>query len=132
MSFRVLLCGILSELEKTHGQKANQFFASASVAPKVIGEQGFEKKNLLTPQSEADWKEWLAKENPDAMPEINVENHDTIGLLALDQDGNLSGACTTSGASYKLHGRVGDSPIIGSGLFIDNEIGGATATGYVA
>ncbi|MCK5637876.1 MAG: isoaspartyl peptidase/L-asparaginase, partial [Flavobacteriaceae bacterium] len=59
----------------------------------------------------------------------NSENHDTIGLLALDEKGNLSGACTTSGMAYKLHGRVGDSPIIGAGLFVDNEVGAACATG---
>jgi N4-(beta-N-acetylglucosaminyl)-L-asparaginase len=47
----------------------------------------------------------------------------------MDNNGDISGACTTSGLSYKMHGRVGDSPIIGSGLFIDNEIGGAAATG---
>ena len=62
-------------------------------------------------------------------PEINSENHDTIGQLAMDKDGNLSGACTTSGWAYKLPGRVGDSPIIGAGLFVDNEIGAACATG---
>jgi len=60
---------------------------------------------------------------------INVENHDTIGLLAMDKNGNLSGACTTSGLAYKMHGRVGDSPIIGAGLYVDNEVGAATATG---
>jgi L-asparaginase/N4-(beta-N-acetylglucosaminyl)-L-asparaginase len=59
-----------------------------------------------------------------------VENHDTIGLLTLDKNGDLAGACTTSGASFKYHGRVGDSPLIGSGLYVDNEIGGATATGW--
>jgi N4-(beta-N-acetylglucosaminyl)-L-asparaginase len=52
-----------------------------------------------------------------------------IGMLAIDHNGDISGACTTSGLSYKMAGRVGDSPIIGSGLFIDNEVGGATATG---
>src|SRR5690606_13025698 len=57
------------------------------------------------------------------------ENHDTIGMLALDIKGHLSGACTTSGMAYKLHGRVGDSPIIGAGLYVDNEVGAATATG---
>src|SRR5690625_6756067 len=62
-------------------------------------------------------------------PIINIENHDTIGMLALDADGNLSGACTTSGLAYKMHGRVGDSPIIGAGLFVDNDVGAATATG---
>ncbi len=59
----------------------------------------------------------------------NIENHDTIGMLALDKYGNLSGACTTSGLAYKYFGRVGDSPIIGAGLFVDNEVGAACATG---
>ena len=56
-------------------------------------------------------------------------NHDTIGMVALDAKGNLGGACTTSGMAYKMHGRVGDSPIIGAGLFVDNEVGAASATG---
>ena len=93
-------------------------------------EKGFEEENLLTPESEAAWKEWLASNDSDTRQEINVENHDTIGLLALDANGDLAGACTTSGAAWKLHGRVGDSPIIGAGLFVDNEVGGATATGW--
>ncbi|NDC30601.1 MAG: glycosylasparaginase, partial [Bacteroidetes bacterium] len=59
-----------------------------------------------------------------------IENHDTIGMIALDAQGNLSGACTTSGMAFKMHGRVGDSPIIGAGLYVDNEIGAATATGH--
>ncbi len=90
-------------------------------------QQGFEAKNLLTDASKKDWEKWLEKSK--YQPVINVENHDTIGMLALDAEGNLSGACTTSGASYKMHGRVGDSPIIGAGLFLDNEVGGACATG---
>lgn len=56
-------------------------------------------------------------------------NHDTVGIIALDANGNLSGACTTSGMAFKMHGRVGDSPIFGAGLFVDNEIGAATSTG---
>ena len=107
-------------------------------------EQGFKKENLLTPASEKAWKNWL-KEAKYA-PVINIENqlydkvapqklpgnqynHDTIGMIAMDANGNLSGACTTSGMAYKLHGRIGDSPIIGAGLYIDNEVGGATSTG---
>ncbi|MGO1242680.1 N(4)-(beta-N-acetylglucosaminyl)-L-asparaginase [Sphingobacterium sp. JB170] len=104
-------------------------------------ENGFERDNLLTAESEKAWKEWL-KEKKYA-PVMNIENasfnkerlpgnkynHDTIGMLALDQAGNLSGACTTSGMAFKMHGRVGDSPIIGAGLYVDNEIGGATSTG---
>ena len=91
---------------------------------------GFESENLLTPQSEAEWKKWVEEAPDDVKAEINVENHDTIGMIALDENGNLSGACTTSGAAYKLHGRVGDSPIIGAGLFVDNAVGGACATGW--
>jgi N4-(beta-N-acetylglucosaminyl)-L-asparaginase len=88
---------------------------------------GFKKENLLTPESEKAWKEWLKKS--EYKPLANIENHDTIGMIALDKSGNLSGACTTSGMAYKMHGRVGDSPIIGAGLFVDNEIGAVTSTG---
>jgi N4-(beta-N-acetylglucosaminyl)-L-asparaginase len=88
---------------------------------------GFKKTKLLTGDSQKDWKEWLKKS--EYKPVINIENHDTIGILALDASGNLSGACTTSGMAYKMHGRVGDSPIIGAGLYVDNEVGAATATG---
>jgi N4-(beta-N-acetylglucosaminyl)-L-asparaginase len=90
--------------------------------------QGFVKENLLLEESEKEWKEWLKKN--EYKPIINIENHDTIGMIALDADGNLSGACTTSGLAFKMHGRVGDSPIIGAGLYVDNEIGAATATGH--
>lgn len=88
---------------------------------------GFKKEKLLTKESEKAWKEWLKK--AEYKPVANIENHDTIGIIALDAAGNLSGACTTSGMAYKLHGRVGDSPIIGAGLYVDNEVGAATATG---
>jgi N4-(beta-N-acetylglucosaminyl)-L-asparaginase len=110
---------------------------------------GFKKENLLTPESEKAWKEWLKKS--EYKPQINIENksyngngatafnplqlpgnvynHDTIGMLAMDAQGNLSGACTTSGMAFKMRGRVGDSPIIGAGLYVDNEVGGATSTG---
>ena len=90
-------------------------------------EKGFEKINLLTEKSKQEWLEW--KKTSEYKPIINIENHDTIGMLAIDKNGDISGACTTSGMAYKYAGRVGDSPIIGAGLFVDNEIGGATATG---
>jgi N4-(beta-N-acetylglucosaminyl)-L-asparaginase len=90
--------------------------------------QGFKKENILTAESEKEWKEWL--KDSKYKPIVNIENHDTIGMIALDAQGNLSGACTTSGMAFKMHGRVGDSPIIGAGLFVDNEIGAATATGH--
>ncbi len=91
--------------------------------------QGFKKEMLLTEKSLAAWKKRKAVED-DKLPEINIENHDTIGMIARDEDGNLSGSCTTSGVGMKLHGRVGDSPIIGAGLYVDNDIGGAAATGW--
>lgn len=90
-------------------------------------QHGFKKKNLLTEESEKAWKEWLKEK--DYKPIINIENHDTIGMLCMDENGDMAGACTTSGLAYKMNGRVGDSPIIGAGLFVDNEVGGAAATG---
>lgn len=90
-------------------------------------DQGFKKEKLLTPEAERNWKEWL--KDSEYKPVVNWENHDTIGMIALDANGNLSGACTTSGMAFKMHGRVGDSPIIGAGLYVDNEVGAATSTG---
>lgn len=90
-------------------------------------EKGFEKVDLLTEKSKQEYLEW--KKTSEYKPVINIENHDTIGMLAIDANGDISGACTTSGMAYKIGGRIGDSPIIGAGLFVDNEIGGATATG---
>lgn len=90
--------------------------------------QGFSKTNLLTKESEDEWKEWL--KTAEYKTKVNIENHDTIGMIALDMNGNLSGACTTSGMAFKMHGRIGDSPIIGAGLFVDNEVGAAAATGH--
>ncbi|HEX7915466.1 N(4)-(beta-N-acetylglucosaminyl)-L-asparaginase [Rudaea sp.] len=103
-------------------------------------ERGFPKEELLTPESEQAWREWLKKSEykPSANSENktygkgkpgDANNHDTLGLLAVDAQGRLAGACTTSGMAWKLHGRVGDSPIIGAGLYVDNEVGGATSTG---
>jgi N4-(beta-N-acetylglucosaminyl)-L-asparaginase len=108
-------------------EKTPHVFLVGEGALKFALEQGFKKENLLTKESEKAWKEWLktAKYKPVA----NIENHDTIGIVALDTKQNLSGACTTSGMAYKMHGRVGDSPIIGAALFVDNEIGAATSTG---
>lgn len=99
------------------GKGAEQFAVS----------EGHKRVDLLTEASKKAWEKWKVKS--EYKPIINIENHDTIGMLAIDKNGDISGGCTTSGLAYKMAGRVGDSPIIGSGLFIDNEIGGATATG---
>jgi len=91
---------------------------------------GFDTIKTPLPEVKAEWKKWKKEQESMAKkPQINHENHDTIGLLAIDKDGRISGACTTSGWAYKLPGRLGDSPIIGAGLFIDQEVGGAVATG---
>lgn len=95
-------------------------------ALKFALDNGFKKENLLTPEAETEWKKWLNESN---YHPAGKDNHDTIGMLALDNSGNLSGACTTSGLAWKYRGRVGDSPIIGAGMYVDNEIGAGCATG---
>ncbi|MFI2742121.1 N(4)-(beta-N-acetylglucosaminyl)-L-asparaginase [Zhouia sp. PK063] len=90
-------------------------------------EKGFKAQNLLTDDAKKAYEEWLKKS--EYKPVINIENHDTISMIAMDEEGHLSAACTTSGAAWKMHGRVGDSPIIGCGLFLDGDVGAAAATG---
>ena len=114
-------------------EKTPHVMLSGKGALKFALDNGFEKEKLLTKARKKEWKQWK-KENKEFSNKINIENvtednHDTIGMLALDKDGRISGACTTSGMGYKMPGRVGDSPIIGAGLFVDGEVGGATATG---
>ncbi|RAK68313.1 N(4)-(beta-N-acetylglucosaminyl)-L-asparaginase [Hymenobacter edaphi] len=104
--------------------------------------QGFPlEPDKLSADADKDYREWL--KTSQYKPVINVENsdrrpvgpvggkhnHDTIALLAQDARGNLSGSCTTSGMAFKMRGRVGDSPLIGSGLYVDNAVGAAAATG---
>lgn len=121
---------------------------SGEGATKFAVENGFPlESSELSPDAEKAWREWLKKS--EYKPKINIENqkpgamsqfapyffddgsanHDTMGTIALDARGNLSGAVTTSGMAYKIHGRVGDSPVIGAGLFVDNEVGAATSSG---
>lgn len=90
--------------------------------------KGFSQENMLTQKAKEKWKEWSNKQMQDEMF-IDLHNHDTIGMIALDSIGNLSGSCTTSGLAWKHYGRVGDSPIIGAGLYVDNKYGAACATG---
>ena len=108
-------------------EKTPHVMIAGDGAKKFALNMGFKQENLLTEKSKKDWVKW--KKNEKYQPIINIENHDTIGMLAIDKNNNISGGCTTSGLAYKMPGRVGDSPIIGAGLFIDNEIGGAVATG---
>lgn len=108
-------------------EKTPHVMLSGDGALQFALENGFKKENILTDKAKKAWEKW--KLNSKYEPKINIENHDTIGMLSLDKNGDIAGACTTSGAAYKMHGRVGDSPIIGAGLYIDNEVGGAVATG---
>ena len=103
------------------------------------------EKQELSEDAKKSYEEWLKKS--EYKPIINIENskghgpfapaqlengewnHDTIGMVAMDTNGNLSGSCTTSGMGFKMRGRLGDSPIIGAGLFVDNEVGAVTSTG---
>ena len=117
----------VARLAKDVMEKTPHVMLSGKGAEEFAISQGYKKTNLLTDKSKKEWEEWL--KDKDYRPIINIENHDTIGMLCIDKNNNLSGACTTSGLAYKMKGRVGDSPIIGSGLFIDNKIGGAVATG---
>ncbi len=100
---------------------------SGSGAAKFASEQGYESVDLLTDKSKAEYAEWLKK--AEYSPKVNIERHDTIGMIARNGIGEMSGGCSTSGLAYKMAGRVGDSPIIGAGLYVDGEYGCATATG---
>jgi N4-(beta-N-acetylglucosaminyl)-L-asparaginase len=108
--------------------KTPHVMISGDGALKFALDNGFKKTNLLTSEARKAWKNWR-KSGSSYAPGANWENHDTIGLLAIDHKGNLAGACTTSGMAFKHPGRIGDSPIIGAGLFVDNKVGAATATG---
>lgn len=144
-------CGAVMFLEGImHPIKVARLVMDKTPHVQLVGEgalqfalaNGFKIENLLTPESEKAWKNWLknAKYDPMTIPKLLEEktkkdergqenNHDTIGMIAMDAAGQLSGACTTSGMAYKMRGRVGDSPIIGAGLYVDNEVGAATSTG---
>jgi N4-(beta-N-acetylglucosaminyl)-L-asparaginase len=119
-------------------ERTPHVFLVGEGATRFAREQGFPKRNLLTPEAQAAWKEWLKTSK--YQPVANIENqrtpspgsardHDTIGILARNANGRLAGACTTSGMAFKLHGRVGDSPLAGCGLYVEPGVGAATSTG---
>lgn len=118
----------VSSLARAVMEKTPHVMLVSNGALQFAKELGFPEENLLVKQSEKEWRDWRKKS--EYKPIINIEDHDTIGQISLDAMGHLAGFCTTSGMSYKMHGRVGDSPIIGAGLYVDGEIGAATATGH--
>ncbi|HUL43592.1 MAG TPA: N(4)-(beta-N-acetylglucosaminyl)-L-asparaginase [Bacteroidota bacterium] len=89
--------------------------------------EGFKKEDLLTDEARKAYQNWL--HDSKYTPPLNEKNHDTVGLIVLDGKGNIAGGCSTSGAAWKMHGRVGDSPLIGAGLYVDSDVGGAASTG---
>ncbi len=127
-------------------EKTPHVMLAGSGAQQFAVAEGFPlEEQKLSPDAQKAYESWLKKS--EYKPIINIENkgnhgpfipayletgernHDTIGMVAMDAKGNLSGSCTTSGLGFKMRGRLGDSPIIGAGLFVDNEVGACTATG---
>ncbi|NBX45268.1 MAG: glycosylasparaginase [Gammaproteobacteria bacterium] len=109
-------------------EKTPHIMLAGDGARRFALEQGFASQDLLVEDSQREWQDWLKEAR--YRPIANIENHDTIGMLGLDADGRLAGGCSTSGMAFKMHGRVGDSPIIGAGLYVDGDVGACTATGH--
>jgi N4-(beta-N-acetylglucosaminyl)-L-asparaginase len=149
-------CGAVSFLERIRHpvsvarrvmESTPHVLLSGEGAQKFAVQNGFPLEDgKLSPDAEKEWKKWLEKSK--YQPAINIENrrpsmaiatpyffddgspnHDTMGTVAMDGRGKLAGMVTTSGMAFKIRGRVGDSPIIGAGLFVDNEVGAATSSG---
>src|SRR5437660_3491807 len=147
MEGRTLGCGAVAGLENIrHAAALARRVMERTPHILLVGEgarlfalqQGFPLETLNTPESVAEWEKRRPREQrPDAPPRKEPApppgappgSHDTVTILALDQKGSLGGVCTTSGLAHKLPGRVGDSPLIGSGLYVDNTAGAAGATG---
>jgi len=89
---------------------------------------GFEPQTLLTPQSLEKWQAWKADPHHKTFW-VTPENHDTIGMVATDGKGHVVAGCSTSGLAFKIPGRVGDSPLVGCGVYADDSVGAASATG---
>lgn len=138
MEGRTLACGAVAALENVrHAAAVARRVMEKTPHVLLVGEgaktfalqQGFPLETLLTPESAASWEKRRPKPNKPVAPAGNSDNHDTVTVLALDDKGRLGGVCTTSGLAHKMPGRVGDSPIIGSGLYVDDTAGAAGATG---
>jgi len=105
-------------------EKTDHVMLAGAGALQFAQRQGYAEREMLTDRSRKAWEEWKA-----GRTDKPTDSHDTIGMVALDQSGDIAAACTTSGLAFKMKGRVGDSPLIGCGLYADNEVGAAAATG---
>ncbi|MDB5356556.1 MAG: N(4)-(Beta-N-acetylglucosaminyl)-L-asparaginase precursor [Phycisphaerales bacterium] len=127
-------CGAVACLRRVrHATKVARMVMERTPHVMLVGEaatqfaigQGMKESDLLSDEAARQYEQWkLSREQ-----NVPKDGHDTIGILALDAAGRIAGACTTSGLKFKLPGRVGDSPIIGAGLYVDGAVGAATATG---
>jgi isoaspartyl peptidase/L-asparaginase-like protein (Ntn-hydrolase superfamily) len=133
MDGATLACGAVAVVENVRHvaalarrvmEKTPHIFLVGEGARTFAVQQGFPLETLLTPESVAEWLKGRPK--PRKEP---PDSHDTVTVLCIDQKGSLGGVCSTSGLSHKLPGRVGDSPLIGHGLYVDNTAGAAGATG---
>ncbi len=112
-------------------ERTNHVLLAGKGALEFALAHGFKKENLLTDEARKRWLEWKeSMSEKDNWLAPSEEIHDTITMLALDTKGNLSGATTTSGLAWKIHGRVGDCAIVGGGVYVDNEVGAAGSTGF--
>jgi N4-(beta-N-acetylglucosaminyl)-L-asparaginase len=125
-------CGAVACLSRTRNpirvarrvmEKTPHVFLVGPGADQFARQQGFSEADLLTPKSAEKYAQWKRSNSP------APQGHDTVGLLAIDARGYLAGGCSTSGTPFKMPGRVGDSPIIGAGLYVDGKVGAASATG---
>jgi isoaspartyl peptidase/L-asparaginase-like protein (Ntn-hydrolase superfamily) len=140
MDGQAMTCGAVAALENVRHaaavarrvmEKTPHILLVGQGAQQFALQQGFPLETLHTPESVAQWekvrpKPAKPKTPPDGAP---PDSHDTVTVLALDKKGSLGGVCTTSGLAHKLPGRVGDSPLIGHGLYVDNTAGAAGGTG---
>jgi N4-(beta-N-acetylglucosaminyl)-L-asparaginase len=113
----------------------DHIFLVGAGAKKFALEMGFKEQNLLTEKSRQDWLRWKANLNPDDAwlnhdQDVKIAStHGTCNMCAVTASGDIGSVTTTSGMSYKIAGRVGDSPIIGAGQYCDNDVGAAGSTG---
>jgi isoaspartyl peptidase/L-asparaginase-like protein (Ntn-hydrolase superfamily) len=133
MDGQTLACGGVAGLENVRHaaavarrvmEKTPHVLLVGQGAQQFALQQGFPLETLHTPESVAEWEKTRPK-----VKEPPKDDHDTVAVLALDRKGSLGGVCTTSGLARKLPGRVGDSPLIGCGLYVDNTAGAAGGTG---
>jgi N4-(beta-N-acetylglucosaminyl)-L-asparaginase len=138
MDGHTLACGAVAGLENIRHpaalarrvmEKTPHVLLVGAGAQQFALQQGFPLEPLLTPESVAKWAKTKPKPKPARPPGAPPDGHDTVAVLALDKRGHLGGVCTTSGLPHKLPGRVGDSPLIGHGLYVDDSAGAAGATG---